>query len=75
MCGTCCGLCQVYQNAENLGKSGESKNHSTLYYSSLIPIFINSGFLYCMLACIIPCIPIMLLRQETRERYNIEVRS
>ena len=72
MCGTCCGLCQVYQNAENLGKSGESKNPFTLY-SSLIPI-INSGFLYCMLACIFPCIPIMLLRQEARERYNIEVR-
>ena len=53
MCGSCCGLCLVYQNAENLGKS---------------------GFLYCMLACIFPCIPIMLLRQEARERYNIEVR-
>merc|ERR1712032_1361166 len=51
MCGTCCGFCQIYQNAENLGKS---------------------GFLYCLLACLFPCIPIMLLRQEARERYNIE---
>ena len=25
LCGTFCGYCQIYQNAENLGKSGESK--------------------------------------------------
>ena len=52
MCGMCCGLCQIYQNAESLGKS---------------------GCLYMLLACIFPCVPIMLLRQEARERYNIEV--
>ena len=52
MCGMCCGFCQIYQNAESLGKS---------------------GCLYMLLACIFPCVPIMLLRQEARERYNIEV--
>ncbi len=26
LCGTFCGYCQIYQNADNLGKSGESKN-------------------------------------------------
>ena len=31
----------------------------------------KSGILYCLLGCILPCIPIMLLRQEARERYNI----
>ena len=35
--------------------------------------YLNPGALYCLLACLFPCIPIMLLRQEARERYNIEV--
>ena len=50
-------------------KAVSLKNLSTLFKSDP---HINSGFLYCMLACIFPCIPIMLLRQEARERYNIE---
>ena len=50
-CGTFCGLCLNYKNAENLGKS---------------------GIIYTLLACIMPCVPILLLRQEARERYNIE---
>ena len=52
MCGTFCGCCLNYKNAENLGKS---------------------GILYTLLSCIMPCVPILLLRQEARERYNIEV--
>eukprot|EP00092_Neocalanus_flemingeri_P086009 GFUD01108311.1.p1 GENE.GFUD01108311.1~~GFUD01108311.1.p1 ORF type:complete len:104 (-),score=34.36 GFUD01108311.1:232-543(-) len=32
----------------------------------------KSGLLYCLLGCIMPCIPTLLLRQEARERYNIE---
>ena len=32
----------------------------------------KSGVLYTLLACIAPCVPILLLRQEARERYNIE---
>ena len=51
MCGSFCGLCLNYRNAENLGKS---------------------GILYTLLACIVPCVPLLLLRQEARERYNIE---
>ena len=34
----------------------------------------KSGLLYCLLGCFMPCIPTLLLRQEARERYNIEVR-
>ena len=52
LCGSFCGLCLNYKNAENLGKS---------------------GILYTLLACIMPCVPLLLLRQEARERYNIEV--
>ena len=33
------------------------------------------GILCCLLGCIMPCIPTLLLRQEARERYNIEVSS
>ena len=33
----------------------------------------KSGFLYCLLGCLFPCIPAMLLRKQARERYNIEV--
>eukprot|EP00090_Calanus_glacialis_P004890 TRINITY_DN13678_c0_g1_i1.p1 TRINITY_DN13678_c0_g1~~TRINITY_DN13678_c0_g1_i1.p1 ORF type:complete len:104 (+),score=18.31 TRINITY_DN13678_c0_g1_i1:48-359(+) len=32
----------------------------------------KSGLLYMLLGCIMPCIPAMLLRQQARERYNIE---
>jgi len=32
----------------------------------------KSGVLYGLLSCIFPCIPIMLLRGEARERYGIE---
>jgi len=32
----------------------------------------KNGCLYVLLSCLFPCIPIMLLRQEARERYNIE---
>ena len=33
----------------------------------------KSGILYTLLGCIMPCVPTLLLRQEARERYNIEV--
>ena len=33
----------------------------------------KSGVLYLLLGCIAPCIPALLLRQEARSRYNIEV--
>ena len=42
-------------------------------FHDLLSEIINPGALYCLLACLFPCIPIMLLRQEARERYNIEV--
>ena len=32
----------------------------------------KSGLLYCLLGCLMPCIPTLLIRQEARERYNIE---
>jgi len=32
----------------------------------------KSGPLYFMMACLFPCIPIMLLRGEAREAYGIE---
>merc|ERR1712083_958923 len=32
----------------------------------------KSGILYALLGCFMPCIPALLLRQEARERYNIE---
>ena len=32
----------------------------------------KSGVLYTLLGCLAPCIPILLLRQEARSRYNIE---
>merc|ERR1711983_11517 len=32
----------------------------------------KSGILYCLLSCIMPCIPILLLRGEARDKYNIE---
>ena len=32
----------------------------------------KSGLLYNALACIMPCLPTLLLRQEAREKYNIE---
>jgi len=32
----------------------------------------KSGLLYMVLGCIMPCIPALLLRQEARERYNLE---
>ena len=33
----------------------------------------KSGVLYCLLGCISPCIPALLLRNEARDQYNIEV--
>ena len=32
----------------------------------------KSGLLYNALACIMPCLPTLLLRQEARSRYGIE---
>jgi len=32
----------------------------------------KSGILYSLLSCLFPCVPMLLLRQEARERYNIE---
>jgi len=32
----------------------------------------KSGILYGLLTCILPCIPILLLRQEARDKYQIE---
>merc|ERR1711974_384025 len=55
--GTCCfsywcGCCQIYNTAEDLGKS---------------------GCLYLLMSlCITPCVPIMLLRTEVREKYDIQ---
>ena len=33
----------------------------------------KSGMLYCLLSCFMPCIPVLLLRGEAREKYGIEV--
>ena len=33
----------------------------------------KSGILYCLLGCFMPCIPLLLLRSEAREKYGIEV--
>ena len=30
----------------------------------------KSGALYCLLACFFPCLPALLLRQETRHRWE-----
>ena len=32
----------------------------------------ESGFLYFLLGCITPCIPVMMLRSKAREAYNID---
>ena len=32
----------------------------------------KSGWLCCLLSCLLPCVPIFILRQEARERYGIE---
>ena len=32
----------------------------------------DSYLLCCLASCIVPCIPIFLLRQKTRERYGID---
>ena len=32
----------------------------------------ESSFLYCLLTCCIPCVPIFLLRGKARERYGID---
>jgi len=32
----------------------------------------KSGFLCCLLGCLLPCVPALLLRQEARERWGIE---
>ena len=32
----------------------------------------ESSFLYCILTCCIPCVPIFLLRGKARERYGID---
>ncbi|XP_023348241.1 cornifelin homolog B [Eurytemora carolleeae] len=33
----------------------------------------ESGFLCCLLSCMLPCVPIFMLRSKTREKHNIEV--
>ena len=35
----------------------------------------KSGILYCLLGCFMPCIPALLLRNEARSQYNIQVSS
>ncbi len=35
----------------------------------------KSGPLYFLLGFILPCIPILLLRKEAREKYDIEVKN
>lgn len=74
MCGTFCGVCQVYQNAESLGQNGED-----IYMINFgcLKVFTTmlSGVLCCLFAMVLPCVPVMMLRQEAREKYNIEVRS
>ena len=40
---------------------------------TIIVVSGKSGLLYTLLFCLIPCVPILLARQEARERYNIEV--
>merc|ERR1712241_137967 len=32
----------------------------------------ESGLLYVLLSCITPCVPVMMLRMNAREKYNIE---
>jgi len=32
----------------------------------------KSGFLYGILSCVMPCIPLLLLRADLREKHNIE---
>eukprot|EP00092_Neocalanus_flemingeri_P000031 GFUD01000032.1.p1 GENE.GFUD01000032.1~~GFUD01000032.1.p1 ORF type:complete len:101 (+),score=19.20 GFUD01000032.1:86-388(+) len=32
----------------------------------------ESGFLYLLLSCITPCVPVMMLRTKAREAYGIE---
>ena len=34
----------------------------------------KSGLLCCVLGCFFPCVPALLLRNEARDKYNIEVR-
>ena len=33
----------------------------------------KSGLLCCVLGCFFPCVPALLLRNEARDKYNIEV--
>ena len=35
----------------------------------------KSGLLCCVLGCFFPCVPALLLRNEARDKYNIEVGS
>ena len=35
----------------------------------------GSGCVYFLLSCVAPFIPILLLREKARDRYNIEVRD
>merc|ERR1712018_682076 len=55
-CGTCC--CVTWCSPCAAYKDAEDLN--------------KPGILYGLLACFIPCVPIMLLRGEAREKYGIE---
>ena len=77
-CVSFCSLCQNYRTAENLGKLTTALEHFNWirfenFAIILIDILGKSGLVYTLLFCLFPCIPILLLRQEARERYNIEV--
>lgn len=77
-CVSFCSLCQNYRTAENLGKLTTALEHFNwirfeTFAIILIDILGKSGLVYTLLFCLFPCIPILLLRQEARERYNIEV--
>jgi len=55
-CGICC--CGLFCEPCLVYKNAEGLN--------------KSGVLYCLLGCISPCIPALLLRNEARDQYNIE---
>jgi len=40
LCGWCCGLCQVYSNAEKLGENGWICCLTALCITPLVPIFV-----------------------------------
>ena len=64
-----CSCCQIYNTAEDLGKSGA-------VYLLMRSVAISDCILHCSHSLFItPCVPIMLLRTEARERYDIKVIS